>query len=86
MKEFDEPIDISKDNSKLILSWVEFVKNVQPKSLERKGSQKKTGLMRLFSLKEDPLEIYLKKVLEANGLNFGQNKVPYFKFSITVNF
>ena len=35
--------------------------------------------MRLFSVKADPIELYIKRALESNGLNLEKNKVPLFK-------
>ena len=42
--------------------------------------------MRLFSVKADPIELYIKRALESNGLNLEKNKVPLFKIEETINF
>ena len=42
--------------------------------------------MRLFSLKIDPVETYIRTALEANGFNFDQAKVPLFKMAETIHF
>lgn len=69
----------------ILLAWTEFTKRAEPQQLKKKES-KRGGLLRLFSMKTDPVETYIRAIMEANGFSFEQAKVPLFKIAETINF
>ena len=82
--EFDSHHDSEKEDSLIMLSWAEFIKNVQPQQL--KTVEERKGIFKLFAARSDPSEQYFKRAVEANGFNYENTKVPLFKLTFTINF